>query len=109
MTRNCIPSPIHVDGVVYLMSGFMGSKLQAVKLSGAKGDITESDHILWERGRGCPYTPSGLVYDGYVYFLFANSGRLTCLDAKTGKPYYSRKRLRGLRSTVGRNASMRVA
>ncbi|MEE9125917.1 MAG: PQQ-binding-like beta-propeller repeat protein, partial [Planctomycetota bacterium] len=99
MTGNCIPTPIHVDGIAYLMSGFNGSALQAIKLSGAKGDITDSeDHILWEHRRGCPYTPSGLVYDGYVYFMFSNSGRLSCLDAKTGKPYYSGKRLRGLRT-----------
>jgi len=98
MTGNCIPTPIHVDGVVYLMSGFMSSALQAVKLSGAKGDITDSDHVLWQRKRGCSYTPSGLVYDGYVYCLSSNYGRLSCLDAKTGKFHYSRKRLRGLRT-----------
>jgi outer membrane protein assembly factor BamB len=98
MTGNCIPTPIHVDGIAYLMSGFMGSALQAIKLSGAKGDITDSeDHVIWDHRRGCPYTPSGLVYDGYVYFLFSNSGRLSCLDAKTGKAYYSGKRLRGIR------------
>ncbi len=98
MTRNCIPTPIHVNGVAYLMSGFMGSKLQAIHLSGAKGDITGSSHVLWEHGRGCSYTPSALVYDGYVYFLFENTRRLSCLDAKTGKPYYSGKRLPRIRT-----------
>ena len=43
MTGNCIPTPIYADGIVYLMSGFRSSRLQAIKVSGAKGDITGSN------------------------------------------------------------------
>ena len=55
MTRNCIPTPIHRDGVVYLMSGFRGNMLQAVRLAGAKGDVTGTDQVLWTRRRRTPY------------------------------------------------------
>lgn len=98
MVANCIPTPIHVGDLVYLMSGHRGSSLQAVKVNGAKGDITESKkHVVWEYGRGTSYTPTGLVHDGRIYFLRRNEGVLTCLDAATGKVHYEGQRL-GLRS-----------
>ena len=34
---------------------------------------------------------------GCIYFLLENTGRLSCLDAKTGEIHYT-KRLRGLRT-----------
>ncbi|MHC4899290.1 MAG: PQQ-binding-like beta-propeller repeat protein, partial [Planctomycetota bacterium] len=98
MVANCIPTPIHVDGLVYLMSGHRGSSLQAIKVKGAKGDITDSKkHIVWQHGQYTSYTPSGLVYDGRIYFLSRNDGVLSCLDAATGEIRYERQRL-GMRS-----------
>jgi hypothetical protein len=44
----------------------------------------------WRMARGTPDVPSPLVADGLVY-LAGSGGGLTCLDAKTGKAYYSRK------------------
>ena len=99
MVANCIPSPIHVDGIVYLMSGHRGNSLQAIKVKGAKGDITDSEkHLLWEHRQSTSYTPSGLVYDGNIYFLRSNNGLLSCLDAKTGKVHYQGQRLSGIRN-----------
>ena len=43
MTTNCIPTPIHHEGVVYLMSGFRGSALQAIRLEGARELVLEVD------------------------------------------------------------------
>lgn len=98
MVANCIPTPIYADGIVYLMSGHRGSSLQAIKVKGARGDITDSsEHLVWEHGRQTSYTPSGLVYGGCIYFLSRNSGVLSCLDAATGKVHYERQRL-GIRS-----------
>jgi len=39
-----------------------------------------------------PYCPSPLFYDGKVY-LVKNGGLATCLDARTGQPFYSEERL----------------
>ena len=47
LTANVIPTPVTADGIVYLTSGFRGSKLLAVKLAGAKGDITGPSSIRW--------------------------------------------------------------
>ena len=98
MTSNCIPSPIISDGVAYLMSGFRGNKFQAVKLAGAKGDLDESKNVLWELGSGTSYVPSALLYQSNLYFLRSNSGVLTCVDAKSGKPHYEGERLSGMRT-----------
>jgi outer membrane protein assembly factor BamB len=98
MTRNCIPSPIHKDGVVYLMSGFRGNSLQAIKLAGAKGDITGSKNVLWSLGRGTSYVPSALLEGGLLYFLRTNSAVLTCVDAKTGEVCFEGQRIEGMRT-----------
>lgn len=96
MTRNTIPSPLHSDGILYVMSGFRGSALQAINLATAKGDITGTEAILWTYNQDTPYTPNPLLLDGKLYFLRANNGFLTCLDAKTGAVIYSKEKLEGI-------------
>lgn len=97
LTSNVIPSPVVVDGIVYVMSGYQGTALQAIKLKGAKGDLTGSKHVLWTHNRQTPYVPSSLVYEGALYFLRNTQSVLSCLDAKTGEVHYDGQRLRGLR------------
>ena len=93
LTMNPIPSPVHSDGIVIAMSGFQGNDLKAIRLAGARGDITGTDAIVWELDRDTPYVPSPLLYDGVVYFLKTNSGILSALDAATGEPLYELQRL----------------
>ena len=93
LTMNPIPSPVAEDGMVFLMSGFRGNSLKAIRLAGASGDITGSQHVIWTLERDTPYVPSPLLYDGILYFLKSNSGLLTAVDAKTGKPHYQTQRL----------------
>ena len=95
MTRNVIPSPVEKDGVVYVMSGFRGSALQAIRLSSAREDITDTDAIVWEHGRDTPYTSSPLLHDGTLYFMKSNSNVLSVFDSKTGERHYQ-QRLRAL-------------
>ena len=96
LTRNVIPNPIYEDGILFVMSGFRGAALQAIDLAKAKGDITESDAILWRYDKNTPYTPNPILMDGKIYFLRANNGYLTCLDAKDGKENYSNVKLEGI-------------
>lgn len=98
MTVNCIPTPIYADGLVYLMSGYRGQMLQAVRLEGASGDITGTPQVVWEHRKATSYVPSGLLVGNEFYFLRGNTAVLSCLDAKTGKEYYGGQRLRGLRN-----------
>ncbi len=96
MTRNVIPNPVYENGILFVMSGFRGNALFAIDLAKAKGDITGTDVILWNYNQDTPYTPNPLLMDGKLYFLRANNGELTCLDAKTGKMFYSKKKLEGI-------------
>jgi len=96
LTMNPIPSPVFADGVVYLMSGYRGNALRAIRLADAKGDVTGTSAVLWEHNRDTPYVPSPLLYENNLYFLKSNSAILTTLDARTGQPLYGPLRLEGL-------------
>ena len=96
LTRNVIPNPVYANGILYAMSGFRGSAMQAIDLSKAKGDITGTDAILWTYDQETPYTPQPLVMNGRLYFLRVNNGFLSCIDAKTGEPFYTKQNLRDI-------------
>jgi outer membrane protein assembly factor BamB len=96
MTQNVIPNPVYSDGILFVMSGFRGNALLAIDLARAKGDISGTDVILWTYNQDTPYTPNPLLMGGKLYFLRANNGELTCLDAKTGKVFYSKEKLEGI-------------
>lgn len=96
MTRNVIPNPMYADGILYLMSGFRGNAVKAIDLAKAQGDITGTPAILWEYNQDASYTPSPVLMDGKLYFLKGNNGIITCLDAKTGKPFYSNQKIDGI-------------
>lgn len=99
MTRNVIPNPMYADGILYLMSGFRGNAVKAIDLAKASGDITGSGAIMWEYNQDASYTPSPVLMDGKLYFLKANNGILTCLNAKDGKVLYSNQKVEGI-STI---------
>ncbi len=98
VTLNAIPSPVAADGVVFVTSGFRGSRLAAIDLSAATGDIRGSAAVLWSVDRDTPYVPSPLLHDGLLYVLKSNSGVLTSFDARTGQRRYGPERLRGVRN-----------
>ena len=98
LTRNVIPSPVFADGMLYLMSGFIGNALIAIHLAKALGDIRETDAIAWKYEKNTPYTPCPVLMNGKLYFLKANNGYLTCLDAKDGTEYYSSEKLEGIKN-----------
>jgi outer membrane protein assembly factor BamB len=93
LTMNPIPSPVSSDGLVFLMSGFRGSSLKAIRFADAKGDITGSPNVVWSLDRDTPYVPSPLLYDGILYFLKSNNGLLSAFEAKSGKPLYQAQRV----------------
>lgn len=93
-TANVIPSPVTGNGMVYIMSGFRGNALHAIKL-GKTGDLTGSDSIVWSFNRGTPYVPSPLLYGDKLYFHKGNDAFLSCFDAIKGTPNYTEQRLTG--------------
>lgn len=95
-TANPIPTPVTGNGMLYVMAGFRGSALYAVKL-GRSGDLAESDAISWTHNKNTPYVPSPLLVDNLLYFIKGNDGMISCFDAKTGEPHYEAERLENIR------------
>ena len=97
MTDNVIPSPVTDGTLVYLISGFRGAALQAIKLEEARGNLEGSSALVWTYNKNTPYVPSPLLYNGKLYYLRGNDERLSCLDAKTGKIFYEAEKLDGMK------------
>ena len=89
--RNTIPAVVREGDIVYAMSGFRDPNLLAIKLGG-RGDLTDSNHVLWTNQRANSYTSSPVIHDGILYFV-TDRGIISALDAKTGEPHYQQKRL----------------
>lgn len=92
MTTNVIPTPVSAFDMLYATSGFRGAALLAIKL-GRTGDLTGTDAIAWAHNKGTPYVPSPLLYGERLYFFSGNTGTLSCVDAKTGKPHFESERI----------------
>jgi outer membrane protein assembly factor BamB len=95
LTQNVIPSPVAADGTVYVMSGFRGNALLAIRL-GRTGDLTDSDAIVWTHKKSTPYVPSPLLYGGKLYFFSGNNGMLSCFEAKGGTALVDAERMEAI-------------
>lgn len=67
----------------------------AFKLDG-QGDISGTPNVVWSLDRDTPDVASPILSSGRIYFYREKTGLLSCVDAKTGKPFYSAKRIAGL-------------
>ncbi len=98
LSANIVASPVHSGGVVYAGSSYVKRGMMAIRLAGAKGDISSSKHVLWRYRYGAPYVPSLLLYGDSLYFLNHYQPVLSRIDVKTGKEPEGPYRLYGLRN-----------
>ena len=91
-TQRPVASPVSMDGLVFIGSGFRGSFLGAFKLGGS-GDVQGTRNVAWSVGRDTPDIASLLLSDGRLYYYKGKSGLLTCVDAQTGKSFYATQRV----------------
>jgi outer membrane protein assembly factor BamB len=97
LTPSCVASPVHANGVVYVMSGYRGSAIYAIRLAEANGVITAAHQaIAWKHDRDTPWVPSPLLYGDELYFLKSNNGILSVFNTKTGERIYGEQRLEGV-------------
>ncbi len=90
MRRECIPTPIYGNGMVYVVSGPKGPSM-AIE-PGGTGDVTAT-HVRWQNNRGAPFVPSAILVGDY-YYVVDDAGIATCLDSRNGKRIWQ-KRLGG--------------
>jgi outer membrane protein assembly factor BamB len=95
---NVIPMPLYANGIVYVTSGHRNPAMQAIILDKAKGDITDSDAVLWSIAQDTPYVSSPLLYGDRLYFMKNRNAILSCYNAKTGEAFFGPQRLEGMRS-----------
>jgi outer membrane protein assembly factor BamB len=95
MTRTAIPTPVAANGIVYLMTGFQGNSLLAIKAD-STGDLTDTESVVWKYGKDTPYVPSPLLYDNKLYFFKSNKAILSCFDAATGEHLFGPQRVEGI-------------
>ncbi len=81
---NVVATPIEANGIVYAAGSYEKQTLLAINLSGASGDITNTDNIVWAKHRSTPYVPSPLLLDGWLYYLRHYQGILSRANALTG-------------------------
>ena len=97
LSANVVASPVAANGMVFVGSSYDRKAMLAIRVDGAKGDITGTNHVAWTRTRGTPYVPSPLLYGDSLYFLNHYQGILTRADLQTGKDQHGPFRLAGLR------------
>ncbi len=85
LSANICASPVAGDGMVFSGSSYVKRGFLAVKLAGATGDITDSDHVAWKRINGSPYVPSPLLYRGRIYSFNHYQNVLYRIDARSGE------------------------
>lgn len=105
MSSITIGTPYAADGLLYVSSGYVGSRhkpIYAIR-PGASGDISidetlrSNDYIVWCDWRAAPYNPTTLVYDGLLYSLL-DRGLLSVMNPKTGAFHFERERLQDSKS-----------
>jgi outer membrane protein assembly factor BamB len=100
LSRNVVSSPVAGQGMVIAGNSYDWQAMLAIRLAGAKGDVTGTSNLVWKLNRLTPYVSSPLFYEDTLYFLRHNQNVLSRLDPETGKPYGEPLRLDGIRDFI---------
>ena len=98
LSSNVVATPVAANGLVIVANSYDRKNMMAIRLAGARGDITGTDQVVWERDRDTPYVPSPVLHDGRLYFLKHSHGFLTAVEAATGKTLFGLVRLGAVRN-----------
>jgi outer membrane protein assembly factor BamB len=82
-----VNSPVVADGMVY--AGTRQKPVLALRIGG-EGDVTEKNLVWKWTEDGGPDVPTP-VTDGKYYYMVADGGIITCIDAKSGKEVYQHR------------------
>ena len=91
-TTNAIPSPIRFEDNVICMSGYRAACANSIPLDSI-GDITDKNAVIWSLDKGTPYVPSPVISGTRLFFTAGNSDVLSCVDVRSGKVLFDRRRL----------------
>ncbi|SRR6266540_232207 len=100
LSRNVVSSPVAGHGMVFAGNSYDWQAMLAIRLAGAKDDITDTPNLAWKLNRLTPYVSSPLLYDDTLYFLRHNQNILSRFEPATGKPRGEPLRLDGIRDFI---------
>jgi outer membrane protein assembly factor BamB len=100
LSQNVVASPVAAFGLVIAGSSYDRQAMVAVRLAGAKGDITDTAQVAWKLNRLTPYVSSPLLYGDVLYFLRHNQNVLSRFDPVAGVPRGEPLRLDGIRDFI---------
>ncbi len=100
LTDNVVSSPVHRNGIVIAGNSYYSQAMVAIRLEGAKGDVTGTDRVAWQLNRLTPYVSSPLLYGSTLYFIRHNQNVLSRLDPDTGRHLGEPLRLDGIRDFI---------
>jgi outer membrane protein assembly factor BamB len=100
LTDNVVSSPVSANGMVIAGNSYYRQSMLAIRLDGAKGDITDTDRVAWRWNRLTPYVPSPLLYGDTLYFIRHIQNILSRVDPATGKTRGEPLRLDGLKDFI---------
>ena len=95
-TLNAISCPIQFGSNVICMAGYRGNRAFSIGLD-SKGEVAAKE-TKWEINRGTPYVPSPTISENRLYFTKGMSAILNCVNAESGKEFYSAVRIEGLKN-----------
>jgi len=87
---NAVPTAVADDAMVFAVSGYPDKLTRAIRIP--LDDGHSEVPAEWEYRKGTGYTPSPLLYDGYLY-LVSDKGILTCIEPASGKIVYEGGRI----------------
>lgn len=97
LSNNVVATPVHANGIVVVGSSYEKRAMFGIQLAGARGDITNTDQVVWFTRERTPYVPSPLIYKNAVYYLRHYQNVLSRRDLVTGEERSGPFRLQGLR------------
>ena len=90
------PTPLVEGDTFFFAGGYPRGRPFYALRAGATGDISlkegesKNNYLVWKVEKGGPYTPTQIVYKGYLYSV-QNNGVLTSYDIQTGEKKYETK------------------
>ena len=81
---NIVASPVATNGMVFAAGSYEKQTLLAIRLAGAKGELSGSKQIVWRKDRSTPYVPSPLLHGDWLYYLRHYQGVLSRVNATSG-------------------------
>ena len=87
MPNNVVASPVAQGDIVIAGASYVRKSMLAINLKGAKGNLTDTNKVLWRRRTGTPYVPSLLLHKSTLYFFHHYQNILSIADARPGKEH----------------------